>query len=222
MIKAIIFDLDGTLIDSETLWKEAEIEVFGQLGVILTPEQCQQTVGLSAPQVVKYWYNKMPWKSDRSFDEITHDILQRVIELIYKEASLKEGVHEIIDFFLSKELPMVIASSSPKSYIKNFVRHFQLDGVFKKVFSALDEEYVKPHPAVYISAARYLGVDRADCLAFEDSFFGLLSAKSAYMKTVAVLEQQDYLSSKFDFADVKIDSLNKFDQQQFDFLNKLD
>lgn len=222
MIKAVIFDLDGTLIDSEILWKQAEIEVFKQLGVTLTMEQCQKTNGLSAPQVVKYWYNKKPWESKRSFDEITHDILQRVIELIYEKASLKEGVHETIDFFLDKQLPMVIASSSPKSYIKDFVRHFKLDGVFKKVFSALDEEYVKPHPAVYISAARYLGLDRADCLAFEDSFFGLLSAKSAYMKAVAVLDKMDYPSGKFDFADVKIDSLNKFNQQHFDVLNKMD
>jgi sugar-phosphatase len=222
MIKAVIFDLDGTLIDSEPLWKEAEKMVFGQLGLSLTTEDCRKTMGLGVHQVVKFWYDHLGWKSDKPLDEIAGEILQKVSQLIYEKAQLKEGVQEITDFFLQKELPMVIASSSPKSYIKDFVRHFKLDHVFKKVFSALDEEYVKPHPAVYISAARYLGVDCENCLAFEDSFVGLLAARSALMKAVAVLETNDYPSTKFDFADIKLNALNKFDEYHWEVLNKKD
>ncbi|HJX71575.1 MAG TPA: HAD-IA family hydrolase, partial [Bacteroidales bacterium] len=88
------------------------------------------------------------------------------------------------------------------------------------IHSSEYEEFGKPHPAVYISAARLLDVKPESCLAFEDSFFGALAAKSARMKVVAVLDKKDYVSSRFDFTDLRITSLDSFGMHEFEDLNR--
>jgi len=220
MIKAAIFDLDGTLIDSEPLWKEAEIHVFKTLGVELDTQKCRNTTGLSILQVVRYWHRVFQWKSDKTYDEIVDAILQKLIELVKEKGKLKEGVPEVIEFLKERNLPKVVASSSPKFYIKELVNHFGLHVHFKKVFSSLDEAYPKPHPAVFMKAADYLGVECQECIGFEDSFYGLLAVKAAQMNAVAVLEPEDYIQSRYDFADVKLQSLKSFGTSELEALNK--
>ena len=82
VIEAVIFDLDGLLIDSEPLWQEAEILVFQQVNIILTPELCLQTKGLRIDEVVEYWYQKYPW-TNLSKQKVEQLIVAKVIELIH-------------------------------------------------------------------------------------------------------------------------------------------
>lgn len=219
MIKGVVFDLDGTLIDTEPWWKEAEIKVFNELGFALTHEMTYQTTGLGVAQVVEYWYSKHPWESKKPFEKIIEEILHNVITLVKQKGTLLPGVTQALNFFHQRQLPVVIASSSPRSYILELIRHFSIDKHFSEVFSALDVEYAKPHPAVYINAAKYLGVEPWSCLAFEDSFYGLLSAKSALMKAVVVPDKRDQNDVRFGIADLNLSTLLNFNASHFNSLN---
>src|SRR6185369_7109912 len=104
MIQAIIFDMDGLLIDSEPLWEEAELEVFNQVGVPLTSEMTKQTMGLRVDEVVQHWFDLYPWK-DISHKEMEAKIVEKVIALIKEKGTAKEGVNEMIRFFKDKNMP---------------------------------------------------------------------------------------------------------------------
>ena len=112
MIEAVIFDMDGLLIDSEPLWQEAEIEVLNKVGVPLTVEMTKQTMGLRTDEVINYWHRKYPWETP-SQQDISQELDKTVIELIRTKGEAKEGVNEAITVCESLDLPIAIASSSP-------------------------------------------------------------------------------------------------------------
>ena len=217
MIQAIIFDMDGLLIDSEPLWEEAELEVFNQVGVPLTSEMTKQTMGLRVDEVVQHWFDLYPWK-DISHKEIEAKIVEKVIALIKEKGTAKEGVNEMIRFFKDKNMPMAIASSSSMDIIETVVKKLHIKNNLDVIYSAEHEQYGKPHPGVYITAAQKLGIASEKCLAFEDSPNGVLAAKAAKMKCVAVPDQKMKNDRRFGIADIILDSLSEFN---LELLNKL-
>ena len=80
-IKAVIFDMDGVLIDSEPLWRKAEIETFNELGFDFTDEMCRQTMGMRTKEVIEYWHNVLQWKN-KSIDEVTQILLDKIHQSI--------------------------------------------------------------------------------------------------------------------------------------------
>jgi len=208
-IKAAIFDMDGLLIDSEPLWQEAEIETFKDVGVFLTKEMAKKTMGLRLDEVVEYWFSRSPWKKPTK-KEIEIKIVERVIELIGRKGTLKNGVIKTLDFFTVKNIPMAIASSSQTDIINAVLDKTSIGKYFKIVHSAQNEKYGKPHPGVYITAAEKIDIDPKHCLAFEDSPNGVLAAKAAKMKCVVVPDQIIKTDNRFSIADKIIDSLNDF------------
>jgi len=220
MIKAIIFDFDGIIVDSEPLWVEAETAVFKSVGVSLTPEMCRQTTGLNTPDTLQYWYNILHW-SGKSVFQLYKEIMEAMQMLILERADLKEGYLDVLQLFVEKKLPMAVASSSPLKLITTALKKFHLFEFFKIISSAENEQHGKPHPALYLGAAQKLGVEPVNCLAFEDSFNGAIAAKAARMKLVTVPDSHDFNSTRFDFADLKIISLKDFKEKQFEHLNSL-
>lgn len=220
MIKAIIFDFDGIIIDSEPLWVEAEIEVFRSIGVELTPLMCRQTTGLNTHDTIKYWFNIYHWNGKSVF-QVYKEIMESMQTLILVRADLKEGFLDVLQLFVDRKIPVAVASSSPLKLITTALKKFHLFEFFKIISSAENEELGKPHPALYLGAARKLGVDPVNCLAFEDSFNGAISAKAARMKLVTVPDSHDFQSTRFDFADLKIASLRDFKEKNFEHLNAL-
>ena len=89
MKNAVIFDMDGLLIDSEPLWKEAEIEVFKTVGIDLTEQSCEQTVGLRIDEVVKLWHSRHPWQN-KTINEVTQQINNCMIRLIKEKGVAKK------------------------------------------------------------------------------------------------------------------------------------
>jgi sugar-phosphatase len=218
MIEAVVLDLDGLIIDSEPLWKESEIIAFKKVGVELTTEMCMQTTGLDTNDVVKYWHRYKPW-TNKSLEEVKHDIESIIVDLIEQKGQLKEGVYDTIHFFKKKQLPLAVASSSIKNLIEVVLKKFDIIHEFEVIHSSENEVLGKPHPAVYISTAQKLRKDPSHCLAFEDSFYGLLAAKSARYKAVAIPDDEGYNDPRLSFADLKIKSLTDFTEAHFNFLN---
>ena len=218
MIEAVVLDLDGLIIDSEPLWKESEKIAFKKVGIELTTEMCMETTGLDTTDVVKYWYRKFPWQNT-PHEEVKDDIEQTIMNLILKKGQPKEGLHKIIDFFEKKDVPLAVASSSILSIIEVVLKKFAIKDKFTVIHSSEKELLGKPHPAVYITTANKLAIDPAHCLAFEDSFYGLLSAKSARYKAVAVPDENEYDDPRLCFADLKLKSLRDFNDAHFNLLN---
>lgn len=209
MIEAVIFDMDGLLIDSEPLWQEAEVLTFNKVGVPLTVEMTPQTMGLRTDEVVEYWHKRYPWDTP-SQQTVSKQIDETVIELIRQKGVAKEGAQEAVSICEAAGLPVAIASSSPMLLITTVLEKLGVADKVKAVHSAHDETYGKPHPAVYISTAELLGVQPAHCLAFEDSANGVLSAKAAKMKCIAIPEPELRNDKRLGIADMILHSLLDF------------
>lgn len=190
MIQAAIFDMDGLLIDSEPLWRMAEKEALGRVGFRLTDEMCEEAVGLRVHEVVHHWYRHESWP-DADLPALEREIVGRMNHLIRENGRIMEGANEVVDFFWKSGIPIALASSSHRVLMDAFLTTSGLASKFAVVHSAEQEEYGKPHPAVFLSAARLLGVPPQDCLVFEDSPNGVIAARAARMKVVAVPEKNN-------------------------------
>jgi sugar-phosphatase len=217
MIRAIVFDMDGLLIDSEPLWRKAEIEIFATVGVTLTDAMCATTMGLRMDAVVDHWFERTPW-TGKSKEHIADEIHRRVAELVASEGEPLEGVDQIFAFFGARDLPIALCSSSPPIIIDAAINRLGLQKALRATASGAHEEHGKPHPAAYMRAASQLGVPPQTCLAVEDSLNGMISAKAARMKVVAVPERGTLERTTYDFCDAKIASLLHFDATLFERL----
>lgn len=217
MIKAVIFDLDGLLIDSEPLWQEAEMLIFKQVNIILTPELCLQTKGLRIDRVVNYWYQKFPWTNLTQL-EVAELIVAKVIELIHLKGQPLPGVDRAISYVKQKQVKIALASSSASRIIQAALHKLNLTDMFAEIYSAESEIFGKPHPGVYLTTASKLNVYPQECLALEDSLNGVLAAKAAQMKCIAIPEPLQRNNPQFAIADLVLKSLEEFNDQVWNSL----
>lgn len=208
--KAIIFDMDGLLINSEPLWVEAEKQVLAKVGVDLSEKMALETRGLREDEVIDYWYKKFKWKN-LSKDEVSAEILDRISELIREQCEMLPGAQAAIALARKMNCKTALASSSHMSVIKTVINKFKLND-FDCVHSAEHEAKGKPDPAVYLSVCRKLQVDSGDCLALEDSANGLKAAKAAGMCCIAVPALEERNDERFKIADRIIGSLEELNQ----------
>jgi HAD superfamily hydrolase (TIGR01509 family) len=213
-LSATLFDMDGLLIDSEILWQKAELEILGGLGVPIAQHATRATKGMFVAEVVRYWHAVSPWSSPSQSDVVDH-ILQRVGDLVESEGRLLDGALRAIDL-MSERGRVALASSTPTALIERSLDHFSLRHRFELVASAADEQYGKPHPAVFLTAAARLGVEATSCLVFEDSGAGVLAAKAARMSCVAVPVIEERNQPVFAIADLVLDSLSDLSTEWLD------
>jgi sugar-phosphatase len=215
-LQASIFDMDGLLIDSEVLWHEAELEILGdRLGVPLENAGFRTTKGMFVHEVTEHWYTLYPWPGP-SPAEVAVSVVDRVIDLIQTKGSLKPGAPGAIDLCASRGWPLAVASSSEYRLIDAALAHFGLRDRFALIHSAEDEEYGKPHPAVFLTAASKLGAPPKRCLVWEDAPAGVLAAKAASMACIAVPEAGEGHAPAFGLADLVVDSLDRVDDACLD------
>lgn len=189
MIKAIIFDMDGLLVDSEPYWKIAEKICFGKLGLTLTDELLRQVMGFRLNEVVEHWYNYQPW-GEKNFEAVEADILETVKQLIADNANALPGVVDTLKLCKANGYKIALASSSAMSLINVVVDKLNIRQYFDLLVSAENEPYGKPHPSVFLTTANQLNVLPTECLVFEDSVNGMVAAKAARMKCIVVPEAE--------------------------------
>lgn len=182
---AAVFDMDGILIDSEPLWRQAEVAVLRPLGVPLTEAMCHETTGLRIDEMVGYWHRRYPW-SEPSQEAVQGQILETVTEMIVEHGEAMAGVREVLAALRERGMPVAVASSSPRALIDAVVDALGLGEHFAIRCTAIDEAAGKPDPAVYHTAVARLGVAPARCIAFEDSAAGVRAAHAAGLYVVAV------------------------------------
>ncbi len=205
-IQAIIFDMDGLLVDSEPCWQKAEMEVFAKVGISLTLDMCLETTGKPIEDVIQYWYHKSPWDNP-DFGGMKQELLQITTRFIETDALLMPGVHRMIHLAEKKNWKTGLASASPIAMIETVLRKFSIIQYFDFYHSAELEEFNKPHPAVYLTVARNLGIDIRNCLIMEDSGNGVKGALASGAQVAAVPSPHDFHLPVFDNAQVKVKSL---------------
>ncbi|MBD1389583.1 hexitol phosphatase HxpB [Neiella sp. HB171785] len=215
-MKAIIFDMDGVIIDSEPFWQQAEVEVFNRYGVPVTTDMALQTMGLRIDLVVEHWFKHYPCATPKQV--LVNEMLDRVNQLVRDQGQALPGFLPLLERIKAQGIAVGLATSSPLSMADNVIQRLAIDGQFDAINSAEKLPYGKPHPQVYLDCAAALGVDPLDCLAIEDSVTGLTAAKAARMKAIAVPPPESFDKAGYGIADIKLASLTQVDAAQ---LNQL-
>jgi sugar-phosphatase len=210
-VEAVIFDLDGLLIDSEPLWRQAEIEVFGRLGLRLTEQDVRQTMGLRIDDAVRHWFDRFPWEGPSPV-AVERAVTARVAELVTERGEPMPGALEAVELCGRLALPVAVCSGSYAVVIAAALDRLGISSAVTTWHSAEWEPLGKPHPGAYLSTAAKLGVDPRGCLAVEDSFNGAVSAKAARMRVIAVPEPDAFGSPRWGLCDAVLLSLVDLDE----------
>jgi sugar-phosphatase len=216
-MKAAIYDMDGLLIDSEPLWRKAEMECFKLVGIDLTEDDCRDTMGYRLNEVIEHWYQRQPW-DNLSHKELDNIIINRVIELIHSDGKALEGVYQSLEIFQELGFKMAVASSSPFRLIHEVLKAISLQDKFEVVHSAELESYGKPHPQVFLTTAQKLGIEPGNCVVLEDSFHGIIAGKAAKMKVIGVPDSEGLLKPQYQAADILLSSLGQFNKSHLELL----
>ncbi|NMA65703.1 MAG: HAD family phosphatase [Clostridiaceae bacterium] len=200
MIKALVFDMDGVIIDSEPLQIEIIVQVLKQLGGNSKPEEIYEFVGATNDELwatLKKRHNIK--KSVKEILEI-HDSYKKKR---FPEAKLEtvEGIPELIKEAKRKGLKIALATSSTKFLAEYILKRFDIYQYFNILVTADDISNSKPNPEIYIKAANLLGVNSDECIAIEDAHLGVKAAKAAGMKCIAYVNPN---SGKQDLTDADI------------------
>jgi HAD superfamily hydrolase (TIGR01509 family) len=183
VLVAVIFDLDGVLLDSEQVWNAAKEELVRERGGRWSDQAPRDMMGMSSPEWSAYLRDQLG--VGMSLDEISADVVRR-LEHIYRERlPLHDGAVEAVER-AAERWPLGLASSSNREIIELFLDLSGLRDRFAATVSSEEVEQGKPAPDVYLEAARRMDVNPEDSAAVEDSENGIRSARAAGMFTVAL------------------------------------
>lgn len=209
MIKAIIFDCDGTLFDSETPSSIAWQEIFDKYNIDFPIEEWVKCLGSSAKNFDGHAYLQTRVREKIDKEGLLKRRMQRKIELTNLQG-LREGVQTYIRDAKNMGLKLGVASSSSREWVLGHLERLNIKEEFDFIVCADDVESVKPHPELYIKATEGLALDSSRVIAIEDSPNGISSARSAGIFCVAVPNE---LTAQLDLnnADLKINSLSEME-----------
>lgn len=209
--------MDGLLIDSEPLWYEAALEVMKAYGLEMDEQTYATTVGLRTKEFLEHWFSIYGMEAV-SLKQAEDDITRIVIDKVLARGTAMSGVSDVISLFNRKGLRMGLATSSPSALIDVVLKQIGLEGMFEVTASAEHLPFGKPHPQVYLDCARMMGSKAVECLCLEDSFNGMLAAKSARMRCVVVPAPGTLHFPQWGAADACIASLDMLNEELLDQL----
>ncbi len=200
-IKAVIFDVDGTLVDSMWIWRQVDIEFLSRRDIEL-PDNLQKDIeGVSYTGTAEYF--KKRFSLPESVEEIKEEWREMADDFYNNKIALKDGVGEVLTFFKDKGMKLGIATSNSREIVNTMITRHKLKLYFDIIRTSCEVPRSKPYPDVYLQAAKDLSVEPEDCLVFEDTVAGVNAAKAAGMKVIAIYdklsaEAQEYLKQRAD------------------------
>jgi len=208
LTRAVIFDMDGVIIDSEPLWRNAMMRGFADYDVKFTEDDCRKTTGMRLNEVIAYWYKIYP---DKLKDQhaVNLSIISYLINLINQEGKAMPGLIETLDFIKRNNIKIGLSTSSDHILIETILSKLEIRHFFDEIVSAQHLKYGKPHPEVYLTCAEKLNIHPMDCMVIEDSINGIVSAKAAQMNVIAIPDVEHINNVKFNIADGIITDLTQ-------------
>lgn len=183
-IKAVIFDLDGTLVDSMWMWKEIDVEFLGRYGYECPKDLPREIEGMSFTETAGYF--KERFALSMTLHEIKQIWIQMSIEKYRNEVPLKMGVESFLAYLKAMNIRTGIATSNGRDMVDAVLTSLKVDGLFDQVVTACEVAAGKPAPDIYLRVAKDLCVKPEECLVFEDIPAGILAGKRAGMRVCAV------------------------------------
>ncbi len=185
-MKAVIFDLDGTLIDSMWVWRDIDVEFLGKRGIIM-PENLQKMIeGKSFHETAVYF--KETFHLPETLEEIKELWNQMAYDKYAHGMPLKKGAGEFLSFLKQQNIHMGIATSNSRKLTESCLLDIGILSYFETIVTGCEIIHGKPEPDIYLKAAGNLGISPEKCLVFEDVPMGILAGKRAGMKTCAVYD----------------------------------
>lgn len=190
--QAVIFDLDGTLVDSMWIWKDIDHQYLVQHGYVLPDDLQKQIEGMSTTETAAYF--KERFNIADSVETIKSEWVKMAHDYYAHKIPLKNGAQEFLQWLSENKILMGIGTSNFRTLAEIVLEKHQASHHFNALRTSCEVEKGKPHPDVFLKVAQDLGVVPEDCLVFEDTHAGVLAAKAAGMHCVAVY---DDLSSPY-------------------------
>ncbi|RQD74650.1 MAG: HAD family phosphatase [Halanaerobium sp. MSAO_Bac5] len=220
MIKAVIFDMDGVIVNSEAIYEQADKEIFQHYGINLSDEELQNYIGVNLLDIWTDLLSKYQLKDEYSDYEV-EDFIEEHVHSHYEvlsesdELNLMPGIKDWFEYFKANNYKMIIASSSYAPIIELIYQKFGLDKYMEGYVDGNSVEKGKPEPEIFLKAAEKLQLKAEECLVIEDSEHGITAANKAGMKSIGFARNTDY-NQDLSSADILI---KEFNQQNLAKLN---
>lgn len=185
MKKGAIFDMDGTLLDTERLYRESWIILAKEYGQTPNPQFPIAVCGSSGEKMVAIIEEYYPQIDAVRFMK---DCYKRVEYIVENDVPVKAGTREILEYFRDKGVKMSVASSSSRAQIEKNLKNAGIYEFFEDVVGGDEVEHSKPHPEIFHKAAERMGMSAHECYAFEDGMNGLRAASSSGAETIMIVD----------------------------------
>lgn len=197
--KAFLWDMDGTIMETERLHAKATIKLLKSYKVNITPEVMEvqnYCIGMTDSQLLKELVKRqyLPQMQDRDFINQKNGFLYDLMSTISKQDIFSEKVRQLIHALKDRNIPQVIVTSSEREVAEKFLSHLELEHFFDFIIAREDVGLNKPHPMPYITAMQKLGLNKEEVCIFEDSVTGLKAANSSGANVFHVKWYQDHNS----------------------------
>lgn len=186
-IEAVIFDLDGTLIDSMWVWKSIDMEYLGKRNISVPRELNKELEGMSFEEVAEFFKDR--FDIEDSVEEIVAEWNKMAWDKYENEVKLKPGVREFLKYLKNNNIKTGIATSNSRSLAKLVLKANNIDKYIDKIVTSTEVSKGKPEPDVYLKVAKGLNLNPANCLVFEDVVNGIIAGKRANMKVCAIYDE---------------------------------
>jgi HAD superfamily hydrolase (TIGR01509 family) len=201
--RAVVFDMDGLLLDTETLWHEAEVELFHRHGGEFTWDDKMTVIGTNYEFTAGYFADRLGVPRERGPQLVT-EMIELMHALVRRQVDARPGAIELVERLRARGVRLALASNSPRFLVDDALATARLSGSFDAIVTSDDVEHAKPAPDIYLLACERLDVAPTDALALEDSASGIAAAKAAGLTCIAVPQ---FAETDVSAADQVVDSL---------------
>lgn len=186
MIAGVIFDLDGTILDSMSIWDKAAEMFLNSMGIEAEHGLGKAMFSMSMTNGAEYLKDR--YLLDMDVDEIMAGINHTIEDFYYYQVQLKEGVEQFLKDMEQTGIRMVAATSSDRQVVERALKRLNVMSFFERIFTCTEIGVGKAKPDIYLAAAEYMGTPPKDTWVFEDALYAIQTAKNAGFRTVGVFD----------------------------------